>query len=81
MVFVSFVTRFALKSLDRQRWTELLSLCTFSAMSSRVALGVFATVRSTSMSVGFRLYRQLSRSWQVAPFFVICWMSMVDILC
>ena len=49
---------------------ELRSLCTNSAIWVSVAFSFFATSRNTSMSMGFKLYRQLSKSEHVAPLLV-----------
>ena len=59
-----------LTSLERQRWTVLRSFCTLSAIWSKVAFSFLATALSTSMSLGFRLYRHVNRSVHDAPFLV-----------
>ena len=70
----------ALTSFAMHLWVELLSLLTDSAILSSVVHWFFVTSRKTWRSVGFRLYRQLRRSWHVASFRVRNWMlSMVDV--
>ena len=81
MVFVCLCTRLALTSFDRQRCTELRSRFTKAEIVSIVASLLVATWKKISVSMGLRLYRHVSRSWQVAFFLVSsCMLSMVGLM-